>query len=136
MENIEILKDKEKILQKELNYIKEQIEDYELLQLREKYSKDFCCDKCKFSAVFDFSHDGEHNKCALAAAPCTCCHDGCERYQPDNEMTLWIKENMHGSISQNTYEALDHLGLYIFHEKYLNDVAMQLIKTLLKKEWK
>ena len=96
-----------------LNKIEQNIEDYEIDQLHEKYGEDFCCEKCMYSAVLTFSGGGDHNKCGYPPAPCTCCNDYCQYYKPDNDLTLWVKENI-DHISKESFTALSTLFLPFF----------------------
>jgi hypothetical protein len=102
------LKDRENYLQRELYEVRDQIENYELNELEKTYGKDFCCEKCRYNAVLDFSGDGWHNLCGnyIHADCCTCCNHNCAAYKPDTRYTKWIKHCV-GQISKDYQHAID-----------------------------
>ena len=75
--------------------------DYE----RELY-KNESCSTCKYNVITDFSLEGDHNLCGCDDAPCTCCHDWCENYQPDTPLTKAIKDTLDCFIDFTAYEGL------------------------------
>lgn len=102
------LKDREKYLQKELYAVRDKIESYELDELEKTYGQDFCCEKCRYNAVLDFSGDGWHNLCGnyIHADCCTCCNHNCKAYKPDTHYTKWIKHCV-GQISKEYQHAIN-----------------------------
>lgn len=109
------LKEQEKEAYLIYQNIKNEVAEYSITKLKEKYGNDFCCKTCKYSAVLNFSEDGWHNLCGMPGAPCTCCNGFCDKYQPDNIFTQYIKDICYnGQISQKQFEALRILELYIF----------------------
>ena len=117
---------------REANRLEGLVEDYQYDQLEKQYGADFREEKCKFSAVFDLSSDGWHNKCGYYQAPCTCCNCPCIYYQPDNDISKWIKENM-GSIEERVAQAIMDLRLPLWVDGTEED--KELIKTLLSKRY-
>lgn len=108
------------------------VEDYQYSQLEKQYGADFRQSKCKFSAVFDLSSDGWHNKCGCYQASCTCCDCPCTYYQPDNEISKWIKENLE-SIEESVARAITNLRLPLWKDG--TEEEKELIKLLLSKRY-
>ena len=104
--SLEELKVQASLARREANRLEDMVENYKYKQLEEQYGHDFRQEKCKFDAVFDLSCDGWHNKCGHRDANCTCCDCPCIYYQPDNEISLWIKEN----IKQDKSNACQNLN--------------------------
>lgn len=129
---LEELKVRSNKIHKEVSLIDNLIEEYEYNQLKEQYGADFREEKCKFSAVFDLSCDGWHNKCGHYKAECTCCDCPCLYYQPDNDMSKWIKENI-GTIEENVARAIMDLRLPLWVNGSEED--KELVKTLLSKRY-
>ena len=117
---------------REANRLEGLVEDYQYDQLEKQYGADFREEKCKFSAVFDLSCDGWHNKCGCYQASCTCCNCPCTYYQPDNEISKWIKENL-GSIEESVAQAITNLRLPLWKDGTEED--KELVKTLLSKRY-
>lgn len=117
---------------REANRLEGLVEDYQYDQLEKQYGADFREEKCKFSAVFDLSCDGWHNKCGCYQASCTCCNCPCTYYQPDNEISKWIKENL-GSIEESVAQAITNLRLPLWKDGAKED--KELVKTLLSKRY-
>ena len=130
--SLEKLKAKSNKLHREMSFIDNLIEEYEYNQLEEQYGADFNGEKCKFSAVFDLSSDGWHNKCGHSKASCTCCDCPCLYYQPDNDISKWIKETM-GTIEENVAQAILNLRLPLWKDGTEED--KELVKTLLSKRY-
>lgn len=130
---------KKKELQTELSQINKKLYDFDYEEKKSKYKEQFTCEFCKFNAIQDLSYDGWHNTCG--ADNCTCCHSVCEKYEPDNEITLFIKQNInvgdgflrgkhtngYGHINEDEYKALDCLVGDIF--KPINGTE-KIIKVL------
>ena len=118
--------------QREASRLEGLVEDYQYNQLEKQYGADFRQEKCKFSAVFDLSCDGWHNKCGCYQASCTCCNCPCIHYQPDNEISKWIKETM-GAIEESVAQAILNLRLPLWKDGTEED--KELVKTLLSKKY-
>lgn len=130
---------REKELSTELRRIKSKLYDFDFEEKKEQYGDKFTCEFCKFRAVADLSGDGWHNTCG--ADNCTCCHNVCDKYEPDNEITLFIKRNIradsgllrcektngYGYIRDDEYRALEELAGDIFRH---TDKAEKIIKVL------
>ena len=129
---LEELKATSRMIHSEMSVIDNLIEEYEYNQLKKQYGADFRQDKCKFSAVFDLSSDSWHNKCGCYKAECTCCGCPCLYYQPDNDISKWIKENL-GSIEERVAEAIMNLRLPLWVDG--SEEEKELIKTLLSKRY-
>lgn len=124
---------RKKELETELATIRNKLYDFDFEEKKAKYGDKFTCEFCKFNAVHDFSGDGWHNTCG--ADNCTCCHSVCEKYEPDNEITLFIKKsiradsgllrsnntNGYGHIDEREYEAIKELVGDIFRHTELTD---------------
>ena len=48
------------------------------------------CDNCAYSSVLMIS---DHNECL--GGYCTCCHDYCYKWMPDNEVSKYLREHHH-----------------------------------------
>ena len=48
------------------------------------------CDNCAYSCVMMIS---DHNECL--GGYCTCCHDYCYKWMPDNEVSNYLREHHH-----------------------------------------
>ena len=117
---------------KEADRLEDMVENYEYKKLEAEYGADFRQDKCKFDAVFDLSSDGWHNKCGYYNAPCTCCDCPCIYYQPDNDISKWIKENL-GSIDERVAQAIMDLRLPLWVDG--TEEEKELVKLLLSKRY-
>lgn len=129
-------------LYKKIKTIDSQIKQIETEELRAAYGENFGCEFCRYNAVHGFSGDGWHNTCG--ADNCTCCHSSCEKYKPDNEITLFIKQNInpgggllrckhtngYGHISDEESNALNELGINIFRIE--NSTKAQAAISVLK----
>ena len=129
----ESLKTRKTELEKELSSIRKALNDFELNEKKEIYGDDMKCSNCRFNAVLDFSGDGWHNCCGNEDTyACTCCHSYCEYFEPDNEITKFIKKYLiskhfggTGYISKDTCEGLQNLVGNIFRitdEKMIKQV--------------
>lgn len=129
---------KEKIrLQKELSEINRAISHHDEMRLEQQYGDEFHCEFCRYNAVS--SCDGDHNVCGKGN--CTCCHNRCEDYKPDNEATKFIKTqavfgeglfrnkktNGYKHIDDREYKALISLGADIFADEP-DEYSIQLLK--------
>lgn len=133
-QELEIKKEK---LQKELGDVKKELCNFELEEKKAKYGDKFTCEFCKFNAVRGF--DIYHNTCG--ADNCTCCHGVCEKYEPDNQITLFIKKNLnpnkewlrsdktngHGFITEDEYRAIDELLGDIFRHPQIAEKAIKVL---------
>ena len=126
---LEQLIDREKYLRKELHTICEKIDNYNLNELEKTYGNKFSCSYCRFNAVLDFSGDGWHNLCGNKYAPCTCCHNNCEKYEPDTRYTKWIKKHCE-HISPEYREAINKVfGVNLFgNEGSISEEKWEAIK--------
>lgn len=118
---------------KEADRLEDMVENYEYKKLEDEYGADFRQDKCKFDAVFETSGDGWHNKCGYYKAPCTCCGCPCIYYQPDNDISKWIKENL-GSIDERVAQAIMDLRLPLWIDG--TEEEKELVKLLLSKRYR
>ena len=119
MTNLDIekrhIKDKISSLRKELNRAENELSGIDYERKTALYGDHFNCNYCKYNAINDFSLDGWHNLCGKDK--CTCCNSECELYEPDDEFSLFIKENIHlsglsmfkGHINFNEHNALKNL---------------------------
>ena len=130
---------RKKELQTELNTIQRKIYDFDFEEKKARYGDKFTCEFCRFNAVQDLSGDGWHNTCG--ADNCTCCHSVCEKYEPDNEITLFIKTNIrkdsgllrcdktngYGHINENEYKAIKQLVGDIFRNIKSTDKFIKVL---------
>ena len=113
---------KKRELQTELQEIDNKLDNFEYEEKKAQYGDKFTCEYCKYGAIQDLSGDGWHNTCG--AHNCTCCHTRCVKYEPDNEVTLFIKQNIRAK------------GNGIFRSKhtngygYINDTEYKALKDL------
>ena len=114
--------------------IDKELDTYIEKRLEEEYGDKFCCEYCRFNAFYDFSGDGWHNKCGHYSAPCTCCNSFCTHYQPDNELTKWIKDTQ-GSLRKDILNALHEFKLYPFDDKSLTKEKIEFIKKIIMKDY-
>lgn len=128
-------------LENELNKIKKELFEYEANQKKEKYGDKYTCEFCKFAAVSGFSYDGWHNTCGRGE--CTCCHDVCDLYEPDNEITLFIKKNIradsrllrstntngYGFLTEDEHDGLKELVGDIFYHEHLTEKFKKVLKA-------
>ena len=117
---------------REANRLEGLVEDYQYDQLEKQYGADFRQSKCKFDAVFRLSSDGWHNMCGCYQASCTCCNCPCTYYQPDNDISKWIKENL-ASIEESVAQAILNLRLPLWKDGTEED--KELVKQLLSKRY-
>lgn len=129
---LEELKVRSNKAHREADFIDNLIEEHEYNQLEAQYGADFREEKCKFSAVFETSSDGWHNKCGYYNAPCTCCGCPCVHYQPDNDISKWIKENL-GSIEESVARSFIALRLPLWGDG--TEEEKELIKLLLSRRY-
>ena len=136
------LKLKKKELETELHQIETKLYNFEYEEKKSKYGDKFTCEFCKYNAVNDCSCDGWHNTCG--AENCTCCHSVCEKYEPDNYVTLFIKQNIrtnygtfrsdntngHGYISEREYKAIKSLCGNIFKPLTASKKMIELLKVI------
>ena len=106
---------KKKKLELELSSLNICLSEFDFDAKKSEYGDKFCCKHCRYSAVSDCSFDGWHNVCG--ADVCTCCHSACDKYQPDNEVTLFIKNgiNGYGYLSKDEYKAVREIFGDIFN---------------------
>lgn len=116
MADKESLERKKIELEKELDSIRKILKDWKLNEKKEKYGDNMKCKNCRYDAVQDFSSDGWHNCCGNEDTyACTCCQSYCEYFEPDNEITKFIKENVkYGHIFKDHYEGIKSLAGNIF----------------------
>ena len=130
-------------LEKELIEVRKILYNYDFEAKKAKYGDNFTCEFCKFNAVHDLSGDGWHNTCG--ADNCTCCHNVCEKYEPDNDVTLFIKQNIrtdalagflrsqktngYGHISEDEYRAIEELAGDIFNPRKDSAQIIALLKV-------
>lgn len=134
------LEARENMLEKKLKKVREMLFDFDYKEKEAKFGKEFTCEFCKFNAVNDLSADGWHNTCG--ADNCTCCHNVCEKYEPDNDITLFIKQhirecsplfrsdhtNGYGHINNKEYQSIKHLIGDIFKPFGKNEKMIELLK--------
>lgn len=132
---------RKKELETELSAIRNKLNDFEFEEKKTKYGDKFTCEYCKFNAVQDCSGDGWHNTCG--ADNCTCCQSVCEKYEPDNEITLFIKKNIransgllrsdktngYGHIDEGEYRAIKELVGDIFKHNNITDTVIKLLSV-------
>lgn len=135
------LEDRKIELETELSKIRNELFEYETIQKKEKYGDKFTCEFCKFNAVSGFSSDGWHNTCGKGK--CTCCHAVCDWYEPDNEITLFIKKNIransrllrstntngYGYLTEDEYDGLRNLVGDIFYHEQLTEKLKKVLKA-------
>ena len=120
---------KKKELQAQLQVIGRKLYSFEYEEKKAQYGDKFNCLYCKFSAVGDLSGDGWHNTCG--ANNCTCCHSVCEKYEPDNDVTLFVKKNAkYGHIDEDQHRAIRNLVGNIFAPCGRSEKIIALLKTL------
>lgn len=132
---------RKKELETELLAIRNKLDDFDFEEKKAKYGDKFTCEYCKFNAVQDCSVDGWHNTCG--ADNCTCCHSVCDKYEPDNEITLFIKKNIradsgllrsdktngYGHIDEDEYRAIKELVGDIFRHSEITDTVIKLLSV-------
>lgn len=135
------LKLKKKELQTELNQVNKKLYDFDFEEKKAKYADKFTCEFCKFNAYQDCSGDGWHNTCG--ADNCTCCHSVCDKYEPDNDVTLFIKQNIradrgllrckhtngYGSIDDEEYRGIKYLIGDIFNPFDRSEKMIEFLKV-------
>jgi hypothetical protein len=135
------LEDKISLLQKELNQAQNALNNMEYERKEELYGNKFNCCYCRYNAVNDFSADGWHNLCGKKN--CTCCNSNCEKYEPDDEFSLFIKKNVHLSglsMFQGYIDFEEHRALKTllrgdpFEREELQEKAIQILTTAFIKE--
>lgn len=123
------LEARKKALESELIEVNKMLYNFDFEEKKAKYGKEFTCEFCKFSAVSDLSGDGWHNTCG--ANNCTCCHSVCEKYEPDNDVTSFIKKNTkYGHIDEDNHRALRNLVGNIFAPCGRNGKIIAVLKTM------
>lgn len=137
------LEAKKEELEEELREVRKILYNYDFEEKKVKYGDKYTCEFCKFNAVHDLSGDGWHNTCG--ADNCTCCHAVCEKYEPDNDITLFIKQNIntdrlagfgrcentngYGHISEDKYRAIEELAGDIFNPRDRAEKIIALLKV-------
>ena len=142
------LEDRKIELEIELNKIRNELFEQEANQKKKEYGDKYSCEFCKFNAVSGFSYDGWHNTCGKGE--CTCCHDVCDLYEPDNEITLFIKQNIradskllkskntngHGYLTEDEYHGLRELVGDIFYHENLTEKLKKVLTACFDTEKK
>lgn len=119
-----------------------ELKHLEALKIKQEYGDKYGCEFCRYGAVQGLSGDGWHNTCG--SGNCTCCHDECDNFKPDNTLTLFIRKNInigkaflrsthtngHGHISEDACRALDTLGIHILYDDPHPAVIEKAIKVL------
>lgn len=121
---LKIIRDQLSEVTRDINDIKRQIELC-------KYGKKPQCEDCRYIVAIDFSSDGWHNLCGNEKAPCTCCHNGCEYFKPDNVYTKYLKDAHCGAISVDKVRAFKCIcGDSIFTDnKDTNKMLMSMLNV-------
>ncbi len=137
----EELEQKKSELRNELNEVLDAINDFEYEHKKVEYGDSFNCEFCKYHAYQDLSVDSWHNVCG--ADNCTCCHDNCEKFEPDNDVTLFIKKhvradcgllrsrrtNGYGYITGREYKGVASLVGDIFNPGRKSEKMIALLKA-------
>ena len=143
MSKIELEQEKKELYDR-IREIDKQIKQITQEELAAAYGEKYGCEFCCFNAVQGLSGDSWHNTCG--ADNCTCCHNVCEKFKPDNEITLFIKQNInagsgllrskrtngYGHISEEDCRALAELGIRIFRieDSEKSQAAISVLKLL------
>lgn len=118
----------------ELNILSKNMDAAEREYNKVKY-RGKTCKTCRYSAIHETSFDGWHNMCGCEDAGCTCCHDRCEHYLPDNPITQFIKDN-NFQLNIKYYEALKTLcGDIMKFDVDASGPAIEKTKNVIK-AWK
>lgn len=134
--NKQQLLEKQNELELNLYKIREELLGYDRQALRTQYGDKYNCAFCRFVVVLGFSYDGWHNLCG--ADICTCCHNCCDQYKPDNAATAYIKDILKSNatligahISREEHNALEELDARIFEDN-VSDYTMELLKLFIE----
>ena len=94
--------------------------------LKEQYGKDFGCDNCAFSCCVDVQD--RHTYCTKHK--CIYCNNYCDEYMPDNELSLYIRENHYYDeyILSRLQSIMDELDLMKHPE--LHKKAIEILKLI------
>lgn len=124
---------KKQELENELKKVNEQLNNFEYNEKKELYGGKFDCEHCKYSAV---CYVEEYTLCGAFCE----FRGACEKYEPDNKITLLIKQlesfrgrdnQVHyGYISDDTYLALKCLVGNIFDTKLKDEKEKKIIDIL------
>lgn len=132
---------KKKELQTELHQVENKLHDFDYEEKKAKYGDKFTCEFCMYNAYHGFSPDGWHNTCG--ANNCTCCNSNCRKYEPDNDVTLFIKQhiradsgflrsihtNGYGYIDDEEYRGIKYLIGDIFNPYDQSEKMIELLKV-------
>lgn len=98
--------------------------------LKEYYGDDFGCNNCAYSCCVDV--DDYHTSCSQGY--CIYCRNYCDKYIPDNILSVYIREYHH--YSENTLEVLNDLFDVsdIMYHPELHQKALYILELRDKKE--
>lgn len=117
---------RKKEIDKEITLLNTELNSIEANEVKEKYKDKYSCKYCKYSAIEDFSPDGWHNTCGIHN--CTCCHNVCDEFAPDTEITTYIKQ--HNTLDYGEASAIETLVNNVTSDK-LTDKEKENIKKIL-----
>lgn len=89
MINLKPIENEINILSKQLQQKRDELEKAKESNLKEQYGEDFGCYNCAYSCciyVGDYHTNCTKNKCIH-------CHPYCDKYMPDNELSIYIRDN-------------------------------------------
>lgn len=112
-------------LRLELQRLEEQYEELFRKECGEKVGGMANCDNCAYSCVLDVD---DHNGCM--GGSCTCCHDWCYRWIPENEVSAFLRKNYH--YDEHKFYQLRDLFGYDFLNKCDSPQRVEMIMEMLK----
>ena len=112
-------------LRLELRRLEEQYEELYRKECGEKVGSMAGCKNCALSCVLDI---GDHNCCI--GGGCTCCHDWCYSWIPENEVSAFLRKNYH--YDEDKYYQLSNLFGPDFLKKCDDPQKVEMIMEMLR----
>lgn len=93
---------------------------------KEQYGENFGCSNCAYSCCVDVG-----DRCTYCTKrKCIYCHEYCDEYMPENELSAYIRENHHYdedevSILNRLFDVSDIMKSPEFHQKALEVLMLR-----------
>lgn len=111
-------------LRLELGRLEEQYEELFRKECGEKVGAIASCDNCALSCVLCID---DHNRCM--GNSCTCCHNWCYHWIPENEASAFLRKNYH--YDDHKYYQLRGLFGYDFLKKCDDPKNVEIVMQML-----
>ena len=118
------------MLSKQLNQKQNELKEAKESNFKERYGDDFGCHNCAYGCCVDVGDN--HTYCTKDK--CILCHDYCDEYMPDNELSIYIREKNY--FRGSTLSSLNNLFRVfdIMQKPELHSKALEMLKVRDAKE--